>query len=407
MGIEPSRLTSGAAGFAPREVFMTGASGFVGQELLAGLLERFPRARFRLLLRPRTRAGREVSAAERLLALAGRLTAESGVAPESLEGRLAAVPGDLAADRFGLPRDDYENFAATVDAVVHCAADVDLWADYPQVRETNLEGTRRCLSLAAAAAGRGDFKRFIHVSTAFVKGRREGTIAEAELDCGQEFVNPYERSKLEAELEVRKFAEVFPAVVLRPSMVLGDSRTGRIRDYRSVINPIFPLLFFGKIPLGPHAAGTAIDAVPVDYVRAAAVHLSGLADAQVAGRTFHLTAGPGKSLSMSEIAVEALRLMREFHPEGPAGRGYRTPRDATMEDLAEEARRNPRLGLLLRPYLRILSDYTDRPYRFDDGRAAALLGPAGIAAPAVLSYLPNIVRYGIGVAFGRKGARRS
>lgn len=394
-------MTAGAA-FSPRAVFMTGASGFVGQEILAGLLERFPQARFKLLLRPQTRAGREVSPQERLSALAGRLSAESGVAAQGLAGRLTAVGGDLAAEQFGLPGAGYEELAQEVDSVVHCAADVDLWADYAQVRGANVEGTRHCLALARRAAGRGGFKRFIHVSTAFVKGRREGTIYESELDCGQEFVNPYERSKLEAELEVRRSADAFSTLVLRPSMVLGDSRTGRIRDYRSVINPIFPLLFYGKIPLGPHGGGAAIDTVPVDYVRAAAAHLTSLPDAQVAGGAFHLTAGPQKSLSISEIAVEALRLMREQHPSGPSGRGYLTPKDAALEDLAAEARRNPRLGLVLTPYLRILGDYTAKPCRFDDARARALLQPAGVSAPPLRSYLPELVRYGIGVSFGRR-----
>lgn len=384
--------------FTPREVFVTGASGFVGQEILAGLLDRFPQARFMLLLRSKIGGG---SAKERLRALIGRLDVESGVTSERLAGRLEAVCGDLVEGRFGLASGVYEDLAARVDTLVHCAADVDIWADYPQVSRTNLEGTRRCLSLAAEAAGRGVFKRFVYVSTAFVKGRREGLISEDELDCGQGFVTPYERSKLEAEVEVRKFAGAFPILILRPSMVLGDSRTGRSRDYRSVINPIFPLLYYSKIPFGPHGRGVAIDAIPVDYVRAAAVHLSGLPDEQVAGRAFHITAGSQKSLSISEIAAEALRHMRELHPQGPTGQGYLTPKDAPMDVVEVAVKRNPRLRMVLSPYIRLLSDYTAVRCHFDDSEAAALLRPASVIAPAVASYLRNIVRYGIGVGFGR------
>ncbi|WP_167614912.1 SDR family oxidoreductase [Maribellus sediminis] len=71
--------------------------------------------------------------------------------------------------------------------------------------------------------------KVVHVSTAYVAGKRKGKILEGELDEGQEHRNNYEKSKLSAEVEVTKLCEQLelPLCITRPSIIINDSVTGR------------------------------------------------------------------------------------------------------------------------------------------------------------------------------------
>src|SRR5207248_4237434 len=93
------------------------------------------------------------------------------------------------------------------------------------MRRLNLTGTQAVLELAIDCR---NLRRFRHVSTVFVSGDRVGVVAEDELACGQAFRNAYEESKFEAELLVRRAMGQIPATVLRPSIVVGDTKTGEI-----------------------------------------------------------------------------------------------------------------------------------------------------------------------------------
>ena len=76
---------------------------------------------------------------------------------------------------------------------------------------------------------RGRVDTVVHVSTAYVCGTRRGRVYEHEADVGQGFHNPYESTKLEGELAMRDVCreQGVPLIVLRPSIILNDSRTGR------------------------------------------------------------------------------------------------------------------------------------------------------------------------------------
>jgi len=73
----------------------------------------------------------------------------------------------------------------------------------------------------------GRLERVVHWSTAMVSGDRRGTFYEEDLDAGQKFHNDYERTKYEAEKLVRSAMRQLPITVLRPGIIVGDSRTAR------------------------------------------------------------------------------------------------------------------------------------------------------------------------------------
>lgn len=121
-------------------------------------------------------------------------------------------------------------YGRPVDAVWHFAADLRMENEAAEeVRANNLNGTRQILEFCESA----DAPLF-YVSTAYVCGRRTGTVHEDELFCGQTFRNAYEFSKAEAELLVREWMARHRAVVFRPSIVLGDVETGVVLSFHGV-----------------------------------------------------------------------------------------------------------------------------------------------------------------------------
>ena len=85
---------------------------------------------------------------------------------------------------------DVPALPADLDAVVHCAGDVSFNPPVDQAFTTNVVGTR---GLLARAREVGDHVHYVHVSTAYVAGRRRGSIPEGPVDHDVD---------LEAELRV-------------------------------------------------------------------------------------------------------------------------------------------------------------------------------------------------------------
>jgi thioester reductase-like protein len=238
-------------------VLLTGATGFVGRELLSRFLERDDRHVFALV-----RGG------------PGRLPPHE---------RLTEVAGDIEQPGLGLDRSVADELADRVSTIVHCAASIAFDLSLEESRRINVDGTRHVLELAGACR---NLERLSYVSTAYVSGEPRRLFREDELDVGQLFRNPYEQSKFEAERMVRREAVGMPLQILRPSIIVGDSRTGRTTSFNVLYGPL-KAFARGKIPAIPARRSAPVDIVPVDYVADRAYELaSGGPDG-----TFHLVAG--------------------------------------------------------------------------------------------------------------------
>ncbi len=167
-------------GVPTERIVVTGASGFVGANLVLRLLQDHPRARLSLLLREQ----RGKKAADRAAAILRR----PGVEAADRE-RVEGIDADVSRERCGIAEPAYAALAATATRVIHCAASVQFDEDLAAARQVNVEGTRHVLALAQAAHARGALKRFVYVGTAYVAGERTGLIREDELDMGQRFRN--------------------------------------------------------------------------------------------------------------------------------------------------------------------------------------------------------------------------
>jgi nucleoside-diphosphate-sugar epimerase len=259
-------------------VALTGATGFLGTRLVRELLSRHE------AITILTRAG-GADPVDRI----ARVLHAVGTPETRLAERLQVVEIELSLPDLGLSASAFRDLADGLDAVWHCAGDIDLEASLAKVRAVNVEGTRNVLALAAA--GRRN-PLFCHISTAFVAGaRRTGVVYEDDLDGSWGFENAYEQSKYEAELLVHSWATAHrrPAVVLRPS-ILVDDRTARpelpthplqvvTRAIETILKQASPLdkllLASTKDPIRlPGAPYAHLNLIPVDDAAAAMVELA-------------------------------------------------------------------------------------------------------------------------------------
>ena len=154
-----------------RHVLLTGVTGFVGEALLHRLLGAVPGLTISALVRPK---GSQSGQDRMLQVLRKPIYAETvkayGDATALLEQRVRVLEGDLAVVP-ELPGD--------VDLVVHCAGDVSFDPPISEAFETNVEGTQRLLERVAAL---GHDVHYLHISTAYVAGRRRGAIPERSVD---------------------------------------------------------------------------------------------------------------------------------------------------------------------------------------------------------------------------------
>lgn len=284
----------------PHPVLLTGATGFVGMELLVRLLEKTDRSVVALV-----RGADDAAAGARLDELFKTLFAPGR--RRTMRRRVQAVAADLEQPGLGLDAPTRERLVASIGSVVHCAASVSFTLELEDARRINVEGTRAVLELAGEAHERGSLDRVVHVSTAYVAGERSGRARERQGDVGQSFRNTYERTKLEAEQLV--LASGVPAAIVRPSVIVGDSKTGWTPCFNVIYWPLqaFARGLFDPIP---GDADAPIDIVPVDVVADA---LLALVRGDVQQGVFHVVASD-EAVTNGRLATMAAEFFNSAPP---------------------------------------------------------------------------------------------
>ena len=268
-------------------VFITGATGLLGTEVVSRLLTTTDRDIYALV-----RANSETEAASRLRSLWW----DDAVLADAVGKRIHAVVGDITK-----PLD--VTLPANITHVIHCAAETGLQKSREHLWNINVEGTRRMVSLAEKLPR---LQRFTYVSTAYVCGTQHGRIME-DAPLTDSFYSLYEQSKASAEAIVRD--STLPYIVCRPGMIVGNSQTGRTRNFNTVYY-VLKLMLQGKLHVVPVSSRQRVNVVPVDYVAQQVADLTMKASA--AGKTYHLTAPADRLPQVGEL-VAAVCLWAKEH----------------------------------------------------------------------------------------------
>jgi NAD(P)-dependent dehydrogenase (short-subunit alcohol dehydrogenase family) len=354
--------------------FVTGATGFIGRNLVELLLQR--EGTVYVLVREGSRGRLE------------ELRRRWGVD----EDRVVGIVGDVSQPLLGISDSDVERLRGQVDHLFHLAAVYDMTADAESQRLSNVQGTRHMVDLAETVeAGTVHMVSSIAAAGLYHGTWREDMFEEAEnLD-----VHPYFRTKHDSEGVVRSEC-LRPWRVYRPGIVVGNSETGEmdkvdgpyyffklIRRIRNAVPQWMPML---------GVEGREINIVPVDFVVRAMDHIAH--QEGLDGRAFHLT-DPRPPSAGDVIDVFA----RAAH--GPES-SVRLP--AAAIDAADPV---VRLGLSALPLAGAIVDralgefgipravltYVNYPTHFDSRGTQAALEGTDIRVPPLEAYADKLWDY--------------
>ncbi len=232
-------------------IFLTGFPGFIAERLVKRLANRD--TRFFLLAQKQfiEKARREIE----------NIARETSSPPENF----TIIEGDITRENLGISETELETIRAETTDVYHLAAVYDLAVEKDLAYRVNFDGTKNVNEFVKKLRNP---QRYNYISTCYVSGNRKGVIHENELEHDAGFRNFYEETKYLAELEVEKLKDEIPTTIFRPSVVVGDSKTGETAKYDGIyylINylKIFPEAF-RLVNVGNK--NVQLNLVPVDFV---------------------------------------------------------------------------------------------------------------------------------------------
>ena len=182
-------------------------------------------------------------------------------------------------------------------------------------------------------------------------------------------------------------------MILRPSIIVGDSRTGVTSSFKMMYWPlkIYARRLWRTVPGYPDAV---LDIVPVDFVASSVAQL--LFDEAALGCTVHLCAGPRASATIQQVAHRAMEYFNGPEPRFVDPKFFfAVVRPLLFLSLWGRKRRVLRDG-------RAYRDYFTMRMQFDTSHAERLLQPAGVSPPPVLDYLDRLFHYCVASDWGRK-----
>lgn len=356
-------------------LFLTGVTGLVVSELLQAL-KSIPNRRVIVLARSRDRV------------------------PLDDDLHLTVVEGDITKPELGLGPAALLQIKNEVTEIIHGAAQTRFGLPIEEARATNTHGTSNLLRVAKKCKR---LEKLAHLSTLYVAGRTTGCIYEAPLRNDYGFVNTYQQSKYEAEQLMFEAMHEMPIVVYRLSTIIGDSKTGRVRQY-NYFHQLLRLFARNVLPIVPGDLSWQVDLIPTDWSISA---LAFLFDYRfVPGEVLHLCAGANKSPRMREVKDTAQELF-EKHPLIQKWLPITEPRFVSLSEYEGYVQQSLQGDdNLLIKILGLLNKFLPQMginQRFDDQLLRARLDGSRLDIPPFNSYFSKVINYCLETDWGRRG----
>ncbi|MGI9319693.1 MAG: SDR family oxidoreductase [bacterium] len=362
--------------------FVTGATGFIGRELIRQVLENSRgRDHVTVLVRP----GPKTSAKQRFR------SSIADIVPLDQARKVRVLKGDVTEKNFGLSESSWQELSRSTH-IVHMAALTRFDASLGEARRFNVEGVKHVIELAKKAHSNGCLAQWAHVSTAYVSGARTDLVSPPQLDNGGHFRNTYEQTKNEAEKLLQRLMDRFPLTIFRPSIVVGHSRTGKAGNFNTVYWSIRSYLGGQtKIYANPN---TPLDLVPVDYVVDAMYHL--IDNRKALGKIVMLAGGNRTTVPLLEFTDRVCRYLDSPMPE------ITDPKKLTrMKALLALAKLSKRHRQFIQQAESYLPYFCQNP-TFEISETERLLRDTDIRVPELYSYLGNLLDYCLDQSWGKR-----
>jgi thioester reductase-like protein len=358
--LEEEHNLIGSAHMAGKAVFMTGAGGFLGRYILARYLQRDDCDLFLLENGP----------------FCARLAkfVEAAAPDPAKRARVRILEGDITKPDLGLDAPARDEVRARVTHAIHLAALYNLSAPRDVSVRINVDGTRNVLDFLEGAPG---FRLLAHTSTLAVAGTTAGVFSEDEFDRGQGFKNFYEETKFLSEKLVRERLSTVPAIIFRPAVVVGHSKTGEIEK---IDGPYYVFVTIARHLhlILPDCGATKCHIAPVDFVTDGFYTLFEHENA-APGTAFHLMdPNPMAYNAFMDLACERWGRHKPL---------LRLP-PRWMKPIAHRAWFEKLTGIPWKAFM-----YSDQPVEYRIERSTAALAKHGIACPPVSAYIDVLIRY--------------
>ena len=361
--------------------FITGATGAVGSALVPMLLED-PAVQVKLLIR----ASSIAVLSERLESLFRFWGVD--VEDSAFRERVIGLRGDVTVDDFGLAESEYAALVDSCTHIVHAAGNVRMNLPIEAARHSAIGSTRQIVTLARACRDSGSLEKLEFVSTVGIGGRLS-CVPEDWLEQPRAYHNTYEQAKAEAEGylrdEIKKYQ--LPVTVHRPSMVVGNSHTGKIIHFQVFYYLCEFLSGRQTFGLMPALDKARLDTIPVDYV-ANAIQWSSCRQDTI-GKIFHLCSGPDQAMQLPWL-IEALRGILAGHGE-PLPRLRRLPLWLFQGSMPLIKQLSPQRTRKALNNLALFLDYAGDRQEFANSQTEKILSAAGIIVPTPKDYLKKLL----------------
>lgn len=253
-----------------KNIFLTGFPGFIASRLIPELILQRPESKIFLLVQ------------KKFLEIAKKQIQQLEENFSFLKNKLIIVEGDLTFPEVVVDKSQID--LNSITEVFNLAAVYDLRVNKEIAYEINVKGTEHIVKLAFSMK---NLEKFHHISTCYVAGWYRGEFSEDDFDKGQTFKNYYEKTKFLSEKIIRENKDKIPFIIYRPSIVIGDSKTGETNKFDGPYPIIFLINKLPKISLMTQIGSGVNPAnlIPVDYVVKGIAALSNLNSIY---QTYHL-----------------------------------------------------------------------------------------------------------------------